>query len=542
MKPVRVLFVGWDGAEPALVEPWVAQGKLPVLAGLLRRGALGRVASTIPATTPPAWSSLVTGLQPGRHGIYSFTRPGRSSYAEELVTAAERQGATIWHYLSAAGVSVGVFNLSLSYPPEPVSGFLFAGFDAPVFNPSLAYPAAAFGVATRNILKYVHEGLDRDGGHEEGQAELLRQLRQQRDMVFNLTAEYPVEVLAVNFNAADHIHHYAWPVGVNAAGVAATDGPILRTYQELDAVLGDLLTAYADDATQVMLVSDHGGGQTVGQVSLARAFEAGGFLVRSGRRRGGALLTIRRGLRKLLPHALKVRLWGLGGVNFRLDMARRVRGAMAGDVDWSRTKIFPWGSSGFAQINQRGRESQGSVAPEDAPRVLADVAAYLQTLTDPRTGVPAVGDVLTRAAAYGENAAGYAPDLLVQGAGNDYSVMPWWQCQGASVVNLEDPDAQRIPVTSHHHPDGILATAGPAVRAGATVPALGMADLAPALLYLAGVPVPAGLDGQLARSLWDTGSAPEGQEASAAVAPEATPYSEDEQAAVERRLTDLGYM
>ena len=114
MKPVRVLLVGWDGAEPELLEPWAAQGRLPVLASLLARGAGGRLASTVPAQTPPAWTSLVTGVDPGRHGIYSFTSPTTEDYTEHFVNATERQAPSVWQYMSAAGRRVGVFNLSFS--------------------------------------------------------------------------------------------------------------------------------------------------------------------------------------------------------------------------------------------------------------------------------------------------------------------------------------------------------------------------------------------------------------------------------------------
>lgn len=543
----RVLLLGWDGAEPGLVEPWVAQRRLPALADLAARGALGRVRSTLPAVTPPAWTTLMTGLNPGRHGIYSFTRPAPGGYAEELVTAAERQAPSIWQYLSEAGRIVGVFNLSLTYPPEPVSGFLFAGFDAPVFGPRLAHPAEAFALATRGLSGYIHEGLDKAHGADAAGA-LSRQLRQQRDMLLNLTRAYPVDVLAVNFNTPDHIHHHAWPLGQTAAEVAASTGsPVERAYRDLDAVLADVLAEYVGDDTQVILVSDHGGGRMLGQVSLSRALEAGGFLVRTARRRAGALGRLRRIARQVLPHRLKVRLWSLAGERFRLEMAQRLRASQVAGVAWERTVAFSWGSSGFVQVNLQGREPSGCVAPGDRDRVLTEISDYLRTLRDPATGQPVIGAIHRAEEIFAAPRVGYCPDLLVEGAGEEYSVMPWWEGGGGS-----DPEAPVCHfstradtprgVTANHRSWGVLATAGPAVAPGASVPELGLADLAPALLYLAGAPLPADLDGRLERRLWNTGEEPVAGASSAVLAGPEPTYSAEEEAAVERRLADLGYM
>ena len=544
MKPVRVLFVGWDGAEPALVEPWVREGRLPLLAGLVARGAIGRIASTVPAVTPPAWTSLVTGVDPGRHGIYSFTSPSADAYAEHFVSAAERQAPSVWHYLSAAGRRVGVFNLSLSYPPEPVSGFLFAGFDCPVLGPHIAYPEGAFAAALQGVPGYVHEGPGEVRG-EAAARQIVRQMRQQVEMLGNLTRQYPVEVLAVNFNGPDHIHHHGWPRGQSAEELARSRGSVVEeVYRELDGLLGELLEAYADEETQVVLASDHGGGVMRGQVSLAQALEEGGFLVRRETSRRAERGGVRELAHRLLPARAKAWVWSRKGLALRQELARRRQAALTEGVDWSRTRAFPWGSSGFVQVNVQGRQPQGCVAPEDRERVLGEVEAYLRELREPETGAAVLDKIARGEALYREPRAGYAPDLVVEDT--EYAVLPHW---GSGDTLPNSPAAGELGkvspgITANHRPEGVLVTRGPAVRAGAVVPRLGMADLAPALLYLAGVAIPEGLDGRLARELWDTGVVPEGQEAEpAAAAPAAAvPYSEQEQAAVEARLRDLGYM
>ena len=81
---MRCLCLGLDGADHRLVASLIDQGRLPTLAGIARRGAFGPLRSTLPAFTPTAWSSLVTGLNPGRHGVFGFSsNPNRGRHRME---------------------------------------------------------------------------------------------------------------------------------------------------------------------------------------------------------------------------------------------------------------------------------------------------------------------------------------------------------------------------------------------------------------------------------------------------------------------------
>ena len=71
-----VLIVGLDGATFDLMLPWIEQGALAATSGrVLRSGARSRLESTIPPITPCAWSSFMTGKNPGKHGLFDFIEP-----------------------------------------------------------------------------------------------------------------------------------------------------------------------------------------------------------------------------------------------------------------------------------------------------------------------------------------------------------------------------------------------------------------------------------------------------------------------------------
>src|SRR2546423_1003563 len=99
----RVFIIGWDGATFDLIQPWIAEGKLPNLARLMAGGAHGLLRSNIPPMTFPAWTSFMTGKNQGKHGIFDFTRTRPGSYQLEFVNGGQRKAASIWQLLSQAG-------------------------------------------------------------------------------------------------------------------------------------------------------------------------------------------------------------------------------------------------------------------------------------------------------------------------------------------------------------------------------------------------------------------------------------------------------
>jgi predicted AlkP superfamily phosphohydrolase/phosphomutase len=70
----RLIVLGFDGADPALLEKYMAAGELPGFKALGERGVFRRLQSTSPAQSPVSWSSIITGLNPGKTGIFGFVQ------------------------------------------------------------------------------------------------------------------------------------------------------------------------------------------------------------------------------------------------------------------------------------------------------------------------------------------------------------------------------------------------------------------------------------------------------------------------------------
>src|SRR3954465_12365411 len=120
MPTPKLIVVGLDAATFDVIDPLVEAGELPSLAGLLDRGARGRLRSTTHPLTPLAWTTMVTGVNAGRHGIWDFSRRDASGYRLELVNGSDARAPALWHRLAAAGRRVGVVNVPFTWPAPDV--------------------------------------------------------------------------------------------------------------------------------------------------------------------------------------------------------------------------------------------------------------------------------------------------------------------------------------------------------------------------------------------------------------------------------------
>ena len=97
-SPGPVAVIGLDGLEWDVVLPLLREGRMPTLEGLMREGSFGRLSTRAPARSPVIWTTVVTGKEPGGHGILGFTRPDGSG-GRRLYTSADRTTKALWNIL-----------------------------------------------------------------------------------------------------------------------------------------------------------------------------------------------------------------------------------------------------------------------------------------------------------------------------------------------------------------------------------------------------------------------------------------------------------
>ncbi|HSQ00933.1 MAG TPA: alkaline phosphatase family protein [Candidatus Dormibacteraeota bacterium] len=549
-----LLILGLDGATLDLVEPWIAEGRLPHLARLRRDGAWGRLASTVPAATFPSWTTFMTGVNPGRHGVLDFTRRERGEYRVRFVNATYRKAPTIWRLLSDAGRRVSVLGLPGTYPPEAINGYMVSGFDTPVTtraDASFVHPpefAAEMAQAGGFPFADFQEFNIGPGWHAEACRRLCDGIAHKVGLASRLLAREPWDCLMLLFGESDTAAHHFWALHDarsprHAAAQAAALGDPLRTvYVALDDAVGRLM-AMVPEAT-VLVVSDHGfGGAGTTGVRLNRWLAQQGML-RFAPRAGAARWAgrLRAAAVRVIPESWQARCFRLGDG----ALASRVEsGVRFGGIEWSATRAFSEELNYFPSIwlNVQGRDRCGTVPVGDYSALCEELRAALLAWRDPHTGDPVVARVWHRDELYTGAWVATAPDLVLELAnpgGYSYVGVPSYGADGPAVEAL-DPAAlggKLAGMSGSHRSDGLFMLSGAPVQPGC-VDGAQIADMAPTIMALCGVAAPDDWDGRALAALRRAPLSPVTPSAWSAVEAD---YDEAATADLRRRLELLGYL
>ena len=114
----KILVIGLDGATWDILNPLMERGDLPGFRKWVRGGSSGILRSTVPALTPPGWTSAFTGVNPGKHNIYDFFSFDREKKQQRLATSLDRRYPAFWEIASREGAKVGLFNVPCAYPAD----------------------------------------------------------------------------------------------------------------------------------------------------------------------------------------------------------------------------------------------------------------------------------------------------------------------------------------------------------------------------------------------------------------------------------------
>ncbi|HUS81155.1 MAG TPA: alkaline phosphatase family protein, partial [Armatimonadota bacterium] len=504
-----LLVVGIDGCPPALLDRWVAAGELPALASLISGGCFTVLRSTPNYQSASAWTSIVTGVNPGKHGILHFTNPVHGSYRLAQIDATARRAPTLWRLLSDAGLRVAALNFPVSYPAEPINGVQVAGWLAPTPGaPGFTHPPELAREIVRGFGRYpIHPDVRRHAlaGNYRAVADLAsRAVRHKARVARWLLRRERWDCFGVVFVETDSVQHWCWHLLDDTdpdhdPDLARRAGEVvLQVYRALDEELSGLVAAAGPDAN-VIVLSDHGqAANSGGQVFLRGWLRAAGYLVaRPGQAPGGA--GIRRrvlgALKDATPRGVKARLVS----RFPGVWAGAQRLARGGEADWSRTRA--WTETGHIFINLRGVWPEGIVeAGGKRDELLAEITDGLLSLEDADTGERVVAQVTRGDEQFSGPCADIMPDLLVHWRNDLRPRALLWRSPSRGPVTIPRPPSLTLP-TGAHHPDGTLIAAGPAFASHHRPPAACVYDIAPTALHLLGLPVPSYMDGQVPAAL-----------------------------------------
>jgi predicted AlkP superfamily phosphohydrolase/phosphomutase len=552
-RPKKVMLIGLDGVPLNIIRRWADGGHLPTLRRLMDTGVVGELYSSIPPTSGPSWSSFMTGMNPGKTGIYDFLYRREGTYHFPPVNASQRSGVTIWRYLSDAGYQVGVFNLPMSYPVEKINGFMVSGWMTPynatdfVHPPELAaeleqeignyriYPTETFAENRREVfLKATYD---------------LLEMRTRTAL--HLARSRPWDVLLTVFFDTDRVLHQLWHY-LEADHPWRADAEdrewVVRDYfHQVDDSISRLLEC-ADEETLVFVLSDHGMGRANNFIVLNN------WLLETG------LLHLKRDPWTRFKELMFRSGFTLRNVHQLADRLRLARQAeyVAGyfvdhllklaflsflDVDWSKSKAYSFGRHlGSIYVNVKGREPQGIVEPgAEYEAVRDEIERRAHEFRDPRTGRRLIGQVLRREEIYNGPHLGQAPDLILKPR------EPSDIFFGLADFGHRETVSTVYRYSGMHRDYGLLIMNGPGVRQNGQIEGAVIHDIAPTVLHVMGLPVPSDMDGRVLQDAFAAGYMdaypprvfdPAAPDALA----EATDFTEEGEQEILERLRGLGYM
>lgn len=346
--PGKVFILSLAGVSRVFLRRLGEDGLLPFLTALLQEGEVKDLQTVSPPVSLVAWSSYMTGVNPGRHGVYGFVdrRPG--TYELFVPNSTNVAAPTLWEVLSRAGRRVLVVNVPASYPPRPVNGVLVSG----LLSPSLE--KATYPGAVHRLLQGMHYRIDVDARLGKTDRDLFLAdldvvVRKRFEASTVLMNKTEWDFFHLHVMETDRINHLLW------RDYERSDSPyreaFLSFYRTLDDLIGELIRRLPQEC-DVIILSDHGFCRLKREVYLNRFLEERNWL------------------------------------EFEHRKPRRLADMVAESRAYS---LLP----GRIYLNLRGREPKGSVLGEDEYRGFREgLAADLSSIVDPDTGEAVVAEVL----------------------------------------------------------------------------------------------------------------------------------------------------
>lgn len=484
----RTLFIGLDGCTftvlDQLTQDLPGEGiTMPFLKSLMERGVRAKLRSTPNPLTPPAWCSIMTGRNPGEHGVFDFIRAedkgGEVFWT--LYDARDIDAETIWSICSRRNRSVAALNFPLTAPaPEDLKGSIVPGFIPAKHLRRNTHPRELFerikteipGFDPKELAwdfdkeKQAMESLSADETAQWVRYHLPREEQWFRVAEFILRKDAP-ELMAVMFDGTDKIQHQAWPwLDRSLLPAQPQDHDrlmrqvCLEYFRNLDGYIEKLVTM-AGPHTQVFFASDHG-------------FTASTFVLR-------------------INTFLAEKGYLAWAQNDGSDMAARRENADFANLDWSKTTAYcRTPSSNGIHIRVAEKPGDPGIAPDDYEAFRDRLIADLLGLRDPRSGEPVIVDVLKREDWFPGTHMERACDLTLVLRDHGF----------VSIKNYTPAVVDRPHAAGTHHPDGIFMAVGPGISAAGMVGMRQIVDVAPTLLYSAGIAVPSDFEGEVPRTFF----------------------------------------
>ncbi|MBI4803673.1 MAG: alkaline phosphatase family protein [Desulfovibrio sp.] len=263
----RLVVLGLDGLPFSLAQSLCKAGKLPNLAHIALSPNALPIRAELPELSPVNWASLITGKNPGGHGVFGFSRIDPATYALSLTDSSAIQAPTIFERMGEKNLTSKVINLPGAYPAKPIPGMLVAGFVAHDLARAVHPPFLA------SILS--GEGYVLEADTTRGAADpdyMLSQVRATlRSRAKALEIFWPDlawDLFMLVLTETDRIFHFFYPAVANPHH--ALHDAFMEFLAEWDRLIGQVLDRYESlpGPKRLIVLADHGFAECKTEVDL----------------------------------------------------------------------------------------------------------------------------------------------------------------------------------------------------------------------------------------------------------------------------------
>ena len=516
----RVLILGLDGASWDIINPLLRKGQLPAFESLVEDGLHSELVSTQPPYTFPAWTTLLTGKNPGKHGIFNFTEKIPGTYQLRFLNSTFRRSESIWQILSRHGLRVGVMGIPATYPPEDINGFMISGFDSPVsrnidssfVRPSRLYNDLKTISADYKISNLLENFMD-EKWYYNARNKIFNSLDIKARTAMELYRREPWDCFMVMFGETDTACHHFWKFYDHMSprhektGNNILHDVIPDIYKKIDQIIKKFLDNTWDNTT-ILIVSDHGfGGVSDKAVSINKWLQQQGFLQLAAHNSAfdTALTMMRNTGLKYLPHSIQEKVFRspLKMLAQRMESSSRFKG-----IVWDKTMAFSEDLSCFPgiYINLKGREPRGTVnEPDEYHNIREEIISKILKWTDPETNSRVVKNAWKREDLYNGDHVHLAPDIMIEfntSSAYSYLCLPHNHFRGDETLKkipTENLCGSRLfSMSGSHRQDGVFLCSGNMLSKTRNLSAKpSLQDITPTILSFFGIPVDRDMDGKV---------------------------------------------
>ncbi len=355
----RTVIIGIDGVPYHIMDDLSDSGDMPNFAELKSEGHFSKMHAAIPEVSNVNWSSIVTGKNPGEHGVYGFTELIHGTYTVSFPDRRALKAEPFWN----DDRKHVILNVPAMYPADKINGTMVSGFVSPELEKA---------VTPQKALDYLKEidynvDVDSEKAHKSKRLFLdnLFKTLKKREKAYKHFWSDEWDVFMLVFTGSDRLEHFL----LNAYNDEEHEyhDRFVEYFREVDRMIGDIHDKMNENDRLIML-SDHGMEEIRKNVNVNKVLEENGFLT-------------------------------------------------LGDEPEKRYKNIEEGTKAFAldpgriYLNKKSRYPKGSIEEDEGEEIINKIASLFEELTF--EGDKVIKEIHRREDAYSGDQLHKAPDLVL---------------------------------------------------------------------------------------------------------------------------------